>query len=130
MSRGSKVAMRLEMHPNGVRVVDDVGKQALWGRVGEFEVVWSATRFDPRGEPERLRRSRACGLAAMLKALTRVWFEEGDVPVLAWHRGKEGCDPARANLYRMVASHARGSGRWRKTEPKDLRGEDAVVIEA
>ena len=130
MSRGSKVAIRIEMHPNGVRVVDNVGGQALWGRVGEFDVVWSAARLDPRAEPERVRRSRACGLAALLKALTRVWFEEGDIPVLTWHRGKEGCDPARANLYRMVASHARGSGRWRKTEPKDLRGEDAVVIEA
>ena len=33
-------------------------------------------------------------------------------------------------MCRAVASHAKGSGRWRKAEPGDLRGEDAVVIEA
>lgn len=126
----SRVAIRIEMHPNGVHIIDNVGGQALWGRVDEFEIVWSASRFDPRAEPERIRRSRVCGLAAMLKALTRVWFAHGDIPVLAWHRGKEGCDPARMRVCRVMASHARGSGRWRKTEPGDLRGEDAVVIEA
>lgn len=130
MRRGCKVAIRIEMHPNGVHIIDNVGGQALWGRVNEVDVVWSATRFDPRAEPERIRRSRACGLASTLKALTRVWFEKGDIPVLAWHRGKEGCDPAKASVCRAIASHAKGSGRWLKVDPKDLRGEDAVVIEA
>ena len=130
MSRGNKVAIRIEMHPNGVHIIDNVGGQALWGGVNEFDIVWSPAPFDLRAEPERVRRSRACGLAAMLRALTRVWFDKGDIPVLAWHRGKEGCDPARVVPCRAVASHAKGSGRWRRAEPKDLRGEDAVVIEA
>lgn len=130
MSRGSKVAICIVVHPDGVHIIDNVGGQALWGRVGEFEIVWSSAKLDPRAEPGRLRRSRACGLAAMLRALTRVWFGYGDIPVLAWHRGKEGCDPARVSVCRVMASHAKGSGRWRKAEPDDLRGEDAVVIEA
>lgn len=126
----SRCALRIEMHPNGVHVIDNVGKQALWGRADEFEIVWSATRFDPRGEPERLRRGRACGLAATLRALTRLWFSHGDIPVLTWRRGQQGCDAAKAQVRRMVASHDRGRGRWLATGSDDLRGEDAVVIEA
>ena len=61
MSRGSKVAIRIEMHPNGVHIIDNVGGQALWGGVNEFDVIWSPAPFDPRAEPEALpglRRGR------------------------------------------------------------------------
>ena len=50
MSRGSKVAIRIEMHPNGVHIIDNVGGQALWGGVNEFDVIWSPAPFDPRAE--------------------------------------------------------------------------------
>lgn len=117
--------LRVEIHPDGVRVHDDRCAITLVSAMEDVSIAWVPASLKARSR----RGARRNGLARFLSFLTLLWQRWGDMPILVPVPSAVRDDYVDADAYpRLVVRDSSSDEAWSEADEGDKRAVRAAVI--